>query len=71
MPAFLTAIATSPHLVQNRASSVRSPPHRLQILFVMFLSFLLVSAQTGRNRYWQYLVVSRFAEAPAPALAEI
>src|SRR5262249_20326834 len=41
----LGLLTTSPHLEQNLAPSVRSRPHRLQILFAMFLSFLIVSAQ--------------------------
>jgi hypothetical protein len=43
-PALLTAIVAWPHLAQNLAPSVKAPPHRPQILFVMFFSFLIVKA---------------------------
>jgi len=39
----LATLRTSPHLAQNLAPLVRSPPHRLQILSVMFLSLSLMN----------------------------
>jgi len=43
-PSLLTTIAALPQLAQNRAPSIRSPPHRLQILSVMFFSFQFAGA---------------------------